>query len=68
MKAVRLYAKGDLRVEDITAPGAPAEGAVRLRVTAAGICGSDLHARQHADAMTLVHQLFDQDQAPHVLT
>ena len=43
MKAVRLYAKGDLRVEDITAPGAPAEGAVRLRVTAAGICGSDLH-------------------------
>ena len=25
MKAVRLYAKGDLRVEDITAPGAPAE-------------------------------------------
>lgn len=43
MKAVRLYAAGDLRVEDIEAPGAPGEGLVRLKVTAAGICGSDLH-------------------------
>ncbi|PWE53491.1 dehydrogenase [Metarhizobium album] len=43
MKAVRLYAAGDLRVEDIEAPGAPREGMVRLTVTAAGICGSDLH-------------------------
>lgn len=43
MKAVRLYAAGDLRVEDIEAPGVPGEGMVRLKVTAAGICGSDLH-------------------------
>ncbi|CAN7233805.1 alcohol dehydrogenase catalytic domain-containing protein [Rhizobium sp. LjRoot30] len=43
MKAVRLYAAGDLRVEDIEAPGVPGEGLVRLKVTAAGICGSDLH-------------------------
>ena len=43
MKAVRLYAAGDLRVEDIEAPGVPGEGMVRLTVTAAGICGSDLH-------------------------
>jgi (R,R)-butanediol dehydrogenase/meso-butanediol dehydrogenase/diacetyl reductase len=43
MKAVRLYAAGDLRVEEIAAPAAPAEGEVRLAVTAAGICGSDLH-------------------------
>ncbi|SCM78303.1 Alcohol dehydrogenase GroES domain protein [uncultured Pleomorphomonas sp.] len=43
MKAVRLYAAGDLRVEDIAPPPAPRAGEVRLTVTAAGICGSDLH-------------------------
>lgn len=43
MRAVRLYAARDLRVEEIEAPGVPAPGAVRVRVTAAGICGSDLH-------------------------
>lgn len=43
MKAVRLYAKGDLRVEDIAAPASPGPGSVKLAVTAAGICGSDLH-------------------------
>ncbi|MBS7538679.1 zinc-dependent alcohol dehydrogenase [Ancylobacter lacus] len=43
MKAVRLHAAGDLRVEDIPAPGTPEAGWVRLKVTAAGICGSDLH-------------------------
>lgn len=43
MKVVRLHAAGDLRVEDVAPPGAPAPGWVRLRVTAAGICGSDLH-------------------------
>ncbi|MET3777332.1 (R,R)-butanediol dehydrogenase/meso-butanediol dehydrogenase/diacetyl reductase [Rhizobium alvei] len=43
MKAVRLYAKGDLRVEEIASPGALQAGEVRVRVLAAGICGSDLH-------------------------
>ena len=43
MKAVRLYAKGDLRVEDIAEPGTPPPGWVNIAVTAAGICGSDLH-------------------------
>ena len=43
MRAVRLYAKGDLRVEDIAAPTTPQTGWVNLAVTAAGICGSDLH-------------------------
>lgn len=43
MKAVRLYAAGDMRVEDIDRPAAPAPGWVRLEVAAAGICGSDLH-------------------------
>ncbi|MBB3770925.1 (R,R)-butanediol dehydrogenase/meso-butanediol dehydrogenase/diacetyl reductase [Angulomicrobium tetraedrale] len=43
MKAVRLHGAGDLRVEAVPAPGAPVPGWVRLTVTAAGICGSDLH-------------------------
>lgn len=43
MKAVRLYAAGDLRVEDIDPPGPPEADWVTLRITAAGICGSDLH-------------------------
>lgn len=43
MKAVRLYKAGDLRVEDVPMPGEPEAGWVRLDVTAAGICGSDIH-------------------------
>lgn len=43
MTSVRLHAAGDLRVEAIARPGAPQPGWVGLRVTAAGICGSDLH-------------------------
>lgn len=43
MKAVRLHAKGDLRAEEIASPSAPAPGWVNLAVSAAGICGSDLH-------------------------
>ncbi|QJP15816.1 alcohol dehydrogenase catalytic domain-containing protein [Starkeya sp. ORNL1] len=43
MKAVRLYKAGDLRVEEVAAPGDLLAGWVRLTVTAAGICGSDLH-------------------------
>lgn len=43
MKAARLYGPGDLRVEDIAPPGVPGAGWVKLRVDAAGICGSDLH-------------------------
>jgi len=43
MKAVRLHAKGDLRVEEIAAPSAPQGDQVLVKVSAAGICGSDLH-------------------------
>jgi (R,R)-butanediol dehydrogenase/meso-butanediol dehydrogenase/diacetyl reductase len=43
MRAVRLYGVGDLRVEDVPPPEAPAGDGVLLKVLAAGICGSDLH-------------------------
>ena len=43
MRAVRLYDKLDLRVEEVDPPGPPPPGHVNLRVKAAGICGSDLH-------------------------
>ncbi|MEZ5667503.1 MAG: alcohol dehydrogenase catalytic domain-containing protein [Alphaproteobacteria bacterium] len=43
MKAVRLHGVGDMRVEEIAAPGDPGPGEVLVRVDAAGICGSDVH-------------------------
>jgi L-iditol 2-dehydrogenase len=42
MRAARLHAVGDLRVTDEPVPGA-APGMSLVRVTAVGICGSDLH-------------------------
>lgn len=43
MMAARLHGPEDLRIEDVPHPGAPGAGEVLLRVTATGICGSDLH-------------------------
>ncbi|WP_124084845.1 zinc-dependent alcohol dehydrogenase [Pseudogemmobacter humi] len=43
MRAVRLHGIRDLRVEEVAEPLPPGPGEVTLRVTAAGICGSDLH-------------------------
>ena len=43
MRAVRLHGVGELRVEDLPPPGRPPPSGVRIRVQAAGICGSDLH-------------------------
>ena len=43
MTAVRLHGPRDLRVERIARPPAPGPGQALLRVTATGICGSDLH-------------------------
>ena len=44
MLAVRLHGPRDLRVDQIPDPGHPGQGEVRLRVSAVGICGSDLHS------------------------
>lgn len=41
MRAVVMYAKGDIRIEDVPVPTA-GPGELLLRVTAAGICGTDL--------------------------
>ncbi|MDI6102319.1 zinc-binding dehydrogenase [Actinoplanes sp. NEAU-A12] len=48
MKAVTVQ-DGVLSVAEVPLP-APGPGQVRLRVTRAGICGSDLHVRVHAGA------------------
>ena len=48
MRAVTVH-QGALEVAELPLPQ-PGRGQVRLRVTRAGICGSDLHARHHADA------------------
>lgn len=48
MRAVVCRA-GELTVDELPTP-VPGRGEVLLRVTRAGICGSDLHARHHCDA------------------
>jgi len=47
MRAVRLHGIGRLTVEDMAPPPPPAAGEVKVKVLAAGICGSDLHNFQH---------------------
>ena len=46
MLAARLHGPRDVRVEKVPHPGPPGRGEVLLRVTATGICGSDLHSYQ----------------------
>jgi L-iditol 2-dehydrogenase len=43
MRVARLYGAGDLRVADEAPPGDPPAGHSLVRVTAVGLCGSDLH-------------------------
>jgi L-iditol 2-dehydrogenase len=49
MIGVRLHAPRDLRVEQLSEPRPPSKGEVLVRVDAAGICGSDLHAYLDAE-------------------
>ena len=42
MKVVRLHGAGDVRLADEPVP-VPGPGEALVRVTAVGICGSDLH-------------------------
>ncbi len=48
MKGARLHGPRDIRVDEIADPPPPGPGEVLVRVTAAGICGSDLHSFAHA--------------------
>jgi L-iditol 2-dehydrogenase len=48
MLAARLHGPADLRVERVPHPGSPGPGQALLRVTAVGVCGSDLHTYQDA--------------------
>lgn len=50
MKAVSCE-RGTLSVVDLPEPR-PVEGQLVLDVRACGICGSDLHAKDHADDLT----------------
>lgn len=42
MKALRYYAKQDIRFEDVPEPS-PGPGEVKVKISFAGICGSNLH-------------------------
>ena len=43
MKAVRFYAKEDVRVEDVRPPDALGDSQVLIKPRTCGICGTDLH-------------------------
>ncbi len=43
MKALRLHARADLRVDDVPEPGALKPNEIRLANSFCGICGTDLH-------------------------
>lgn len=44
--AARLHGPEDIRIDRVPHPGSPGPGTVLLRVTATGVCGSDLHTYQ----------------------
>jgi L-iditol 2-dehydrogenase len=48
MRAARLHAPRDLRLESVPHPGRPQAGQALIRVHCTGLCGSDLHS--YADA------------------
>ena len=48
MLAARLHGPRDLRVDEVPRPGPPGRGEVLLRISAVGICGSDLHTYKDA--------------------
>jgi L-iditol 2-dehydrogenase len=49
MRVVRLHGAGDLRLHEEPIP-APGPGESLVRVTAVGVCGSDLHWFSEANA------------------
>lgn len=43
MRALRFHGKGDLRIDKVSEPEDPGPGDVIVKVSACGICGTDLH-------------------------
>lgn len=62
MKAARFHAAGDIRVEQVDGPPAPARGEVLLRIASVGICGSD--ALEYRAGPVLAHA----SEEPHPVT
>ena len=54
MDAIRFHGAGDLRFERVPRPGSPACDQVKVRVEAAGICGSDLHVYETGRYVTQI--------------
>jgi (R,R)-butanediol dehydrogenase / meso-butanediol dehydrogenase / diacetyl reductase len=47
VRAIRWHARGDVRLEEVPAPGDPGPDEVRLAVILCGICGTDLEEYRH---------------------
>jgi len=60
MRAARFHTAGDVRIEDVPAPGAVAARELLVRVRECGICGTDLHEYAAGPIVTPVE--------PHPLT
>jgi len=60
MKAVRFYAKEDIRVEDVPAPQSVGPRQLVVKPLVCGICGTDLHEYAAGPIVTPLH--------PHVFT
>jgi len=54
MNAVRFYGARDLRFERVPRPAGPGTNQVKVRVEAAGICGSDLHVYETGHYVTQI--------------
>ena len=51
MKALRFHKAHDLRIDDVPPPGSPGPGDVILKISHAGICGTDLHEYESGPIM-----------------
>lgn len=61
MQALRWHGRNDIRLDDISPPGPPADGEVTIRVAWCGICGTDVEEWLHGP-------LFIAADAPNPLT
>jgi threonine dehydrogenase-like Zn-dependent dehydrogenase len=53
MKATRFYGDHGIRVEEVPEPAIEQPTDVLVRITLAGMCGSDLHLFHHGEALGL---------------